>query len=62
MYLTEAAAPTMSFMGGKSKLVAIDKLRSRYPMTFLENTAEPNDNRFLTFNKSPAVLSSVKRV
>lgn len=47
----------------KSKLVAIDKQKSREPITFLFNSnGGPNENRFLNINKSPEILSTVRKI
>eukprot|EP00347_Sterkiella_histriomuscorum_P012617 403367881 len=48
----------------KSKLVAIDKLIGREQTSFLNErmNAGPNENRFLNINKSPEILSTVRRI
>jgi hypothetical protein len=52
-----------SFIGNNSKLVPIDKQKSRLPLTFLEcQQGDPNEKRFNNINKAPAILSTVRKV
>lgn len=44
-----------------NKLVPLDKLTSRVPLSFISKEG-PNENRFLNINKSPKILSTIKNV
>ncbi|CDW91728.1 UNKNOWN [Stylonychia lemnae] len=46
----------------KNRVVMIDKQLSRETISFLNSSAVPNENRFININKSPEILSSVRRV